>query len=637
MNLSVINAGVLLIALSLSTSSLALEGGGFLAGAGSAAGGRQWPTFNNDYAGQRFSYLAQIDKTNVAELTEVCRVEVADGGSFQAGPILVDGVMYVTTHLDTIALDPATCKVLWKSHYEPVAYEPFTGNRGVGHTNGRLFRGTTDGHLLAMDARTGALLWNNKIADSSIGECVAAAPVGWNGVVIIGTGCGDWGARGRVLAFDALTGRELWRFNTIPTGDERGADTWDVPPGKFVGGGGTWSTFTIDVSTGELFVPVGNPAPDLLPDERPGDNLFTNSIVVLDVRTGALKWWFQAVKNDPWDYDMAAAPMLYRDKAMRPIMAAAGKDGHVYRVDRATHELLSKTAVTTQKKTAPKPTPEGALTCPGSLGGTQWNGPAYDDLNHAVVVGAVDWCTTMKAGKVEPVRGMLFLGGDLEQATEPAPSGWITSLDAESGAVRWKYKTDAPVVAAVTPTAGGVIFAGDTAGNFLALDSASGAVLLRKPLNAAIGGGIITYSVEGKQYVATTAGNVSRVTFGGTGTPSIIVMSAGEAGKSGRSGSAPQDGAAASASGAHGAPAAAAASPGTASTGQALYGKLCAACHGPTGAGGVGPTLRGVSSRLSAEQTMEQIKNPRGTMPRMYPGSLTDQDVSDLTSFIRTL
>lgn len=602
------------VVLLLPPSASALQGGGYLAGAGSDAAGRQWPGFNNDYAGQRFAALEQINAGNVDKLTEFCRVEVAEGGSFQSGPILVDGVMYVTTHRDTLAIDPASCKVHWRSHYTPVGYEPFMGNRGAAYASGRLFRGTIDGHLIALDAKTGEMVWDNVVADSSIGECVAGAPVAWNGLVIAGTGCGDWGVRGRVMAFDVQTGREVWRFNTIPRGKEIGAETWKGTQGKWVGGGGTWSTFTIDVSAGELFVPVGNPAPDLLPDERPGDNLFTNSIVVLDARTGALKWWYQAVKNDPWDYDMAAAPMLYRDKAMRGIMAAAGKDGYLHRVDRTTHKLLSKTPVTTQKKTGPKPTRKGVLTCPGSLGGTEWNGPAYDESNHAIVVGAVDWCTVMKAGKPEPVRGTIYMGGDVIQVKEPAPRGWITSVDAENGGVRWKYETDAPVVAAVTPTAGGIVFGGDIAGNFLALDSKTGKALLKKPLNAAIGGGIITYTVGGKQYVATTAGNVSRVTFGGTGTPTIVVMSVPEL-------------------------PAAAADDGNGSEhgrGRVLYAKACAVCHGPAGAGGTGPKLKSLASRLSAEQTSEQIRNPRGVMPKMYPGSLSDQDVSDLAAFVRS-
>ncbi|MCC4118455.1 PQQ-binding-like beta-propeller repeat protein [Aromatoleum toluclasticum] len=505
-------------------SSAGAASGNNVAGAGAEVAGAHWPVYHKDYAGQRFSALDEIDVSNVASLREICRVPLSDGGSLQTGPLVVAGVMYVTTARDTIALDPTNCNVHWKSEYNPVGYEPFPVNRGVAYLNGMLFRGTPDGHLLALDAKTGKVIWDNTVVDSSYGEFLAAAPIAWNGLVYIGSAGSDWGIRGRMMAFDAQTGREAWRFYTIPRGKEKGAETWKMPESAKFGGGGTWTSYTLDVRSGELFVPVGNPAPDLLPDERPGDNLFTNSIVVLDAATGKLKWWYQGIKNDPWDYDMSAPPMLYQSKTRKDVLAAAGKDGYLHLVDRDTHKLLTKTAVTTQKKTAAKPTKNGAFTCPGLLGGTQWNGPAYDEKNHAVIVGSVDWCTVYKAGEPEYVRGQLFYGGIPEMAKDPKPKGWITSVDAETGAVRWKHQTNAPVVAAVTPTAGGVIFSGDTAGNFFALDSASGELLLTKQMDGAVGGGIITYTIAGKQYVAAASGNVSRITFGGAGVPSIIVM-----------------------------------------------------------------------------------------------------------------
>lgn len=501
---------------------LAAAGGG--AAPGTDASGSQWPGYNNDYAGQRYSALDEISTSNVGNLKEICRVALSEGGALQSGPLVVDGVMYVTTARDTLALDPTNCKVHWKSEYQPKGYEPFPVNRGTAYMNGQLFRGTPDGHLLALDAKSGRVLWDNKVVDSAYGEFLSAAPIAWNGLVYIGSAGSDWGIRGRMMAFDAQSGREVWRFYTIPRGKEVGAETWKMPQSAKFGGGGTWTSYTLDVRSGELFVPVGNPAPDMLPELRPGDNLFTNSIVVLDANSGALKWWYQGIKNDPWDYDLSAPPMLYRTKSRNDMVAAAGKDGYLHLVDRDTHKLVSKTPITTQKKTAPKPTKEGALACPGLLGGAEWNGPAYDQLNHAIVIGTVDWCTVYKAGKAEYIQGQLYYGGAPEMVKDPAPAGWITSVDAETGKVRWKFRTDAPVVAAVTPTAGGVVFSGDTAGNFFALDSASGNVLLKKQMGGAIGGGIITYTIGGRQYVATTSGNVSRITFGGDGVPSMIIM-----------------------------------------------------------------------------------------------------------------
>jgi PQQ-dependent dehydrogenase (methanol/ethanol family) len=485
----------------------------------------QWPSYNNDLAGQRFSSLETINTKNVGGLKEICRVALSDGGALQSGPLLVDGAMFVTTARETFSLDPASCKINWKSSYAPVSYEPFPVNRGAAYLNGRLYRGTPDGHLLALDAKTGAVLWNNTAADSSYGEFLSAAPIAWNGMVFMGVGGSDWGIRGRMLAFDAQSGRELWRFDTIPQGKAVGADSWKVAASSKTGGGGLWTSFTLDIRSVELFIPVGNPAADYRPDDRPGDNLFTNSIVVLDARTGALKWWYQAIKNDPWDYDLSAPPMLYRTKSRADRVAAAGKDGYLHLVDRDTHKLVAKTAVTTQKKTAPKPSLTTALTCPGLLGGVEWNGPALDAANDRIVVGSVDWCTKVTmAAKNEYTPGQLYYGGTPEMVKDPAPSGWITSVDAESGRVVWQHRTAGRVVGGLTPPAGGMVVPGDTAGNFFALDSATGKLLLNKKLDGAIGGGIITYAVGDKQYFATTSGNVSRVTFGGNGVPSIVVF-----------------------------------------------------------------------------------------------------------------
>ncbi|MEX3959754.1 pyrroloquinoline quinone-dependent dehydrogenase [Trinickia sp. EG282A] len=493
------------------------------AGPGEVPGGAGsvWLTYNNDYSGQRFSPLKEINAKNVSGLKEICRLPLSDGGSLQAGPVVADGSMFVTTALDTFAIDPSGCKLLWKTTHEATAYMPFPVNRGVAYMNGAIFRGTPDGHLVSMDAKTGKVLWDEVIADTSYGEFASAAPIAWGGVVYMGIAGSDWGMRGRIMAYDAATGRELWRFNTIPRGTEIGADTWKRPGSATIGGGGTWSSYTLDIRDGELFVTVGNPAQDSLPDTRPGDNLFTDSLVVLDARTGKLKWWYQTDKNDPWDYDLSAPAMLYLTKGIKDAVAVAGKDGYLYAVDRVSHKLMFKTAVTTQFKGGPKPTKGGTRACPGFLGGSEWNGPAYDANNHQIVVGAVDWCSIHKVTGPNYERGQLRYGADL--SNEKSASGWITAVDAESGTVKWKYHTEAPVVAAVTPTAGGITFSGDTAGNFLALDSSSGALLWSKKVDGALGGGIITYSSNGKQFVATLTGNVSRLTFGGDGVPSVVI------------------------------------------------------------------------------------------------------------------
>ena len=484
---------------------------------------RGWPSYNNDLLGQRYSPLKEINRENVANLKTACSLKIQEGGSFQASPIIVDAVMYVTTARDTIALDPTTCAEKWRHKFVSADEDVFPNNRGVAIDNGRLFRGTPTAAFYALDAANGKLLWSNQIGNPGLGEFVAAAPVAWGGLVFAAVAGSDWGVRGRIVAFDATTGREVWRFNTVPTGDEFGADSWKNKKSALTGGGGVWTTLTLDASNGELLIPVGNPAPDLDASYRPGDNLFTDALVSLDARTGKLLWYHQHIKNDSIDHDMSAAPVVFRDPNVRDIVAFAGKDGMLTALDRSTKEIIYSTPVTTIDNLDGVVSEAGAHICPGLLGGVEWNGPAYDPKSNRLFVGAVDWCTTFKKSKYRYIQGELYFGGD--PVMDPKHNGgWISAVDASTGAVKWKHHTELPVVSGITPTGGGIVFAGDTSGKLLALDSDSGKVLYSLNTPGMIAGGVVTYSVKGKQYVAFTSGNVSRITFGELGDPTIIVL-----------------------------------------------------------------------------------------------------------------
>ena len=315
-----------------SGAALALGGpGGEPAPATAAAKGTpdaEWPMYNKDYDGQRYSTLDQINANNVGALREVCRVRVDNGVSFQAGQVIVNGVMYVTTDLVTEAINAATCDVVWKLIYTPDTQEHWFTNRGVAYADGRLFRGTGDGRVLALDAKTGRELWRVAAADPTV-EWFASAPAAWHGMVFIGVAGSEWGIKGRMMAFDAKTGKRLWTFNLVPQGKEFGVDTWKGDSWK-MGGGGTWSTVTIDPATGELFIPVGNAAADFDRSVRgEGSNLFTDSIVVLDARSGKLKWWYQTTLNDDKDRDLGAAPMLFEMGNGKKAVAAGSKDGYL--------------------------------------------------------------------------------------------------------------------------------------------------------------------------------------------------------------------------------------------------------------------------------------------------------------------
>jgi alcohol dehydrogenase (cytochrome c) len=583
-----------------------------------AAPGGEWLSFNKGLHGQRYSPLKQITTANASRLGQVCRVQIDGPGSYHAGLIVQGDTIYTATPRETVALDATTCALRWKFDYRPEEEQCGGSNRGVALLDGRVYRGTCDGRMIALDAATGRLLWKSVLAWPQIGESTTAAPLAWQGVVYMGIGGSELGVRGRVVALDAATGKELWRFHTIPMGQEVGAETWQRAGTAKTGGGGVWGVMSLDVTTGELFVPVGNPWPDIDSGYRPGDNLFTNSIVVLDARTGALKWWHQISPGDWMDLDLVAAPVLYRINGGADYMAIAGKDGYVTVVDRDTRKRVFRTPVTTVEQIPKAPSREGSRMCPGYAGGVEWNGPALDRLNNNLIVGAVDICFIVKLGTTQYVPGTVNFGGSIEP--DGPATGWITALDRETGAVRWKYHAEKPVVAGITPTAGGVTFAGDLAGNFLVFNSKSGEVLHKARAGGAMAGGVVTYEVAGRQYVAFAAGNISRNAFGDLGMPSVVVMALDP--------TAPAtalDITAVPAAGKQGV---------NAANGRRLYGQVCQSCHGPDGNMLVANKLGNLKARRGLAETIAYIKNPKAPMPKMFPDLLDEKSVIDVATWV---
>ena len=585
-----------------------------------ATPGSQWLSINNRLDGQRFSPLKQITPANASQLREVCRLQIDGPTTFHAGLVVVDGVIYTNTGRETVAIDATTCAVRWKYSYTPEEERFSPSNRGLAVLDGRVFRGTGDARLLALDAATGKLLWKNVIGAPRLGESASAAPLAWQGVVYMAIAGSELGARGRVMAYEAQSGRELWRFDTIPMGAEQGADTWKRPQAAKTGGGGVWGAMTVDVTTGELFVPVGNPWPDIDKAYRPGSNLFTDSIVVLDARTGTLKWWYQVTPEDWQDMDLVAAPVLYRDSHIRDILAFAGKDGYVTALDRDTHKPVFRTPVTTFEGSHQGATPEGVRVCPGYAGGVEWNGPALDRLNNTLVIGAVDACFIVKSGPTKYSSSEATFGGTV--APDGPITGWVTSVDSETGQVRWKYKAEKPVVAGVTPTAGGVTFTGDIAGNLLVFDSKTGALLSKVQTGGALAGGVVTYEAGGRQYLAFASGNVSRMAFGALGVPSVVIMALSVEPRS--------PGTAATGSQARGSSASAA----NLASGRKLYSQICVSCHGPDGNLIAAHGLSTLKAHQSLAATIAYIKDPKPPMPRLFPDLLGEQNVADVAAYL---
>jgi alcohol dehydrogenase (cytochrome c) len=510
-------------------NAAAPQGGPDQAMLSAASSSSDWLHYTHDYAGSRYSPLDQINAGNASRLAPACMFQVGETDNFQTGPVVYAGTMYLTTAKSTIAIDAATCKPKWKHTWQLRGYPGWMRGRGVAIKDGRLVRGTTDGYLISLNAADGTLLWARRVAKSEDGETFSMAPLVFEDLVIIGPAGSENNVQGWVGAFRLSDGSPVWRFNTVPKPGEAGYETWQNPKGIPMGGGAVWTSFSLDTSTGDLYVPVTNPSPDLPVQLRKGDNLYTNSIVCLDVHTGKRRWHRSLVPNDSHDWDVTHASPLFTATvkgAPRRLVATAGKDGMLRTLDRETHEVLYEAPLTTiENATAPVTTTPSHV-CPGVLGGVEWSDPAYLPGTNMIYTPAVDWCTTFAAYE-EPryIPGHDYLGGSVDLDPPEKAQGWVTAVDASTGEVKWKYRSTRPMVASVTATAGNLLLTGELSGNFLALDARSGDVLYRFNTGGAMGGGIVTYAVDGTQYIAAVSGTPSSFwvdQYGGS--PTVVVL-----------------------------------------------------------------------------------------------------------------
>ena len=484
-----------------------------------------WLYHTHDYAGTRHSPLKGITPANAPRLKVACAYQVGSIETFVTGPLVWQGTMYLTTARLTIALDAASCREKWRHNWEPLDEFTWLNNRGVAIRDGYVVRGTADGYLLALDAATGKLLWARQVARPALGEVFTMPPLIVDDVVVIGPAGSEKNVQGWVGAFLLADGTPVWRFNTIPKPGEPGAETWPASPEIPMGGGGIWTAPTLDRTKGELYVAATNPAPDLPAERRPGANLYTNSLIALDVNTGKLRWYDQLVPADFHDWDFTQATPLItvkRGGTSRPAIVTAGKDGMLRTIDRETHERWYETPLTTRLDVDKPLTREGVRVCPGVLGGVEWNGPAWHPGTGLLYTPAVDRCTTFSiADTVRYVPGSNYMGGGVK--LDSTSQGWLTAVDAATGQVRWKYRSEEPMVAAVTTTAGGLVLTGETTGDFIVLDATRGKELYRFNTGAAMGGGVISYAVKGRQYIAAASGRAGYF-FGSTGAPTLFVF-----------------------------------------------------------------------------------------------------------------
>ncbi|NEX94021.1 PQQ-binding-like beta-propeller repeat protein [Caulobacter sp. 17J65-9] len=519
----------------------------------------EWPSYNKTLTTERFSPLTQINNTNAGKLKVVCTYDTGSWGAFESGLLMVRGALIGTTQYDIFSLDPNTCKVNWRTHENYPGYLLPT-NRGAAYMDGVLYRGTQDGRVLAYDFNTGKRLWATPLVNTAKrGETLPAAPIAWNGMVFIGNAGGDVkGGKGKLFALDGKTGKVLWQYFNVPrtpddlvlgpvAGSAQNHANWKSPEGFPISGGGTWTSLSLDPATGRLYQPVGNPAPDFAIDVRQGSNLFTNSIVVHDARTGTYQKHYQMLPEDWHDWDASNPPALITTRGGRQLMAAAPKDGYLYGYDRADDRLLYKVPATTIRNVEERFAPGKDVSfCPGSVGGAEWNSPAYDPRTNLIVLGENDWCATVKVQDEKQLRkvpiGQPWMGdnainpfnmiGHKQVRGEDHWAGWLTGFDADTGVWKWRVKTDYPIVAGVTPTAGGVVFFGDLGGHFYAVDADTGRKLYGKKMPGPMAGGVITYATPGgAQRVAVATGFNNIFWPVKSGSEKVVILGLDEAAK----------------------------------------------------------------------------------------------------------
>src|ERR1700694_284372 len=490
---------------------------------------QNWLYASKDYTGQRFVDLRQITPKNAGQLRAACIYRSNNAGATQTNPLVYKGVMDLTIDKAIVAIDAATCRERWTYNWEGKGAVLSPTNRGVAIKDGRIVRGTADGYLIAVDMAKGTLLWSQKIADAKSSQYLSMPPLIYEDLVIYGPAGADWGAKNWIGAFRLATGEQVWRFNLIPDDREPGAESWKDPKAREHGGGSLWTPLSLDVAKGVLYVPVGNPSPDFYPAARPGTNLYTNSAVALDVKTGKLLWYKQFGPNDANDRDLSQVSPLFSATVKgkpRKLLTVSGKDGLLRMLDRDSHDVLYELPITTRTDFDKVPSVAGAHGCPGLLGGMEWNGPAYSPATKTLYVATVDWCGTFTKSDKAPefTENAHYYGGAVTPDPREQAKGWLQAIDAATGTMRWRQQWPTPLGAGITATSGGRLFTGDLNNDFVAIDASNGKTLYRFNTGGSVGGGVISYEIGGKQYVATTSGVVSGF-FGGSGTSAIIVFS----------------------------------------------------------------------------------------------------------------
>lgn len=496
-----------------------------------------WPSYNGQLSGNRYSSLVQVTPENVGRLAPkwMFNIPGQGGQSLEMTPVVVDGVMYVTRVNSVFALDAKSGRMIWQ--YVRPASKGLVGdaaggiNRGVAVLGDRVFVVTDNAHLLALHRVNGALLWDTEMADSKKHYGATSAPLVVDELVIAGLSGGDEGIRGQLNAFNVNTGAHVWRFWSIPDVKDRPANDW-IGRALEHGCGAAWLTGTYDPTTDSLIWPIGNPCPDFNGDERKGDNLFTNSVVALDPKTGKLKWHYQFTPHDLRDWDATETPMLVDMNfkgAPRKLLLQGNRNGFFYVLDRTNGKFLAATPFVKKLTWATKigadgrpvlgkgwqPTEEGTEICPSMEGASNWMSSAYHPGTGLFYLMALEKCNVFTKNAEWWKQGKSFYGGASRHVATDVPRKYLRAIDPETGKIVWQHEQTGPgeTWGGVLATASGLLFYGDDDGSFGALDAKTGKPLWHVPLSARWHSSPMTYAVDGKQYVAVAV-NSGIVAFG---------------------------------------------------------------------------------------------------------------------------
>lgn len=619
--------------------------------ASAASDDQDWLMPGKSAWNDRYTGLAQIAPGNVLTLAKAWVTELADNGQQESSLLVFHGTMYLATpHDNVLALDAATGKLKWQFAYNPAYSLVYTVSRGIGLEGGKIFLATLDCRVIAIDAATGKQVWNvlgcpNDRYTSTKNSLFSMAAYVSGDEIVLGTGGGDDGNIGHVMAFSTADGRRVWDWHNIAEPGEPGHETW--PDRSWIhGGGDTWGGITLDPATHTVFAGVGNPGPDMVDTKRKGRDLYTNSVVAIDVASGQprLRWYYQLVSDDTHDTDPAMPPVLFEGTARgarRHLLAEADKGGDFVVLDRRTGALFSRVALDAQTNLfTTKPTLQGTIACPNHGGGVEWNGGAYDPATNRFFVPSTQECGDWKLATTDPkyVPGQPYTGGPLPKRQRS--TGRLTAIDVATGKVAWVAPMPYSAQGGALVTHSGLVFTTDIGGNVYALDARTGKLLWKGNTGASIVAPLSAYTVDGEEYLAVVSGSA-----GAQQTPNAPVarrsvvtayrlgpipspLANTTAGQRVVAGTSAQNAAA---------PPSIGSAPYTAAqvaAGARIYRQSCASCHGAQLQGVSAPALTGTAI-ANAHLTLSQLRSIVTTqMPLTAPGSLKPAEYADVIAYL---